>query len=217
VHPPVGDAVAGRWAPREAERYLMKLQSNAAWVRARLRVDAGDPTERILAVQREEGADLVAMVQQSMGAVARFFLGSTTQNVLQKIPTPMLVARHGLTRTPVRLKRIAVLGSGGSDLRAAIDPLRRLALRLRAEVIVLRVGEDVDPAFRELEHLLPGVRSADLGRPSDPGEAVLERARSEEADLLALPFPRGARRDAAVEAALRNSPVPLLLLPNGKP
>lgn len=213
VHAPVGDAVAGRWIPRDAERYLVKLQSNAAWVRARLRVEAGDVVERVLAVQREEGADLVAMVPQAKSAVARFFLGSATKGVLRGTPAPMLVARQGLARTPVRLKRILVPVGGDPAHRAVVEPVRRLALRLRAEVVLLTVGGDPSPSPE------PGFRAIDLGKPADVAEAILERIRSEEADLVAMTLDRAKGNDAvsaAVEAVLRHSPAPLLIQPIGK-
>lgn len=216
VHASVGDAVSGRWVPRDAERYLMKLQSNAAWVRARLRVETGDVVERILAVQREEGADLIAMVPQAKSAVTRFFLGSAMKGVLRETPTPILVARQGLARTPVRLKRILVPVGGDPASRAVVEPVRRLALRLRAQVLLLKVGGDgdVDPTAAE-----PGFRTIDLGKPADVGEAILERVRSEEADLVAMTLDREKGSDAvskAVDAVLKHSPAPLLILPVGK-
>ena len=211
VQPSVGDAVAGRWVPRDAERYLMKLQSNAAWVRARLRVEAGDVVERILAVQREEGADLIAMVPQAKSAVARFFLGSATKGVLKGTPTPMLVARQGLARTPVRLKRILVPVDGDPGHRAVVEPVRRLALRLRAEVVLLRIGDAPAPAE-------PGFRTIDLGKVGDVEEAVLERIRSEQADLVAMTLDPERHDDVskAVAAILKHSPVPLLIQPTAK-
>ncbi len=53
----------------------------------------GDPADHILAAARDFGADLVVVGQQQQGNLARWFLGSLTSDLADKLGCSLLVGR----------------------------------------------------------------------------------------------------------------------------
>lgn len=56
------------------------------------RIEFGEPVERIGAVAREYGADLIVVGHRHRGALARWWGGSVGKNLLGHIPCDLLVA-----------------------------------------------------------------------------------------------------------------------------
>ena len=61
------------------------------------RFEIGDPAQRISAVAREIGADLVVVGHRRQGALARWFLGSVGKNLIDHLHCSLLVARTELS------------------------------------------------------------------------------------------------------------------------
>jgi nucleotide-binding universal stress UspA family protein len=59
-----------------------------------VRVESGDPGERICAVAAEVGADLVVMGSRHTGAIRRLISGSVSNEVTQRAPCPVLLTRN---------------------------------------------------------------------------------------------------------------------------
>ena len=57
------------------------------------RFEIGDPAQRISAVAKEIGADLVVVGHRRQGALARWFLGSVGKNLIDHLHCSLLVAR----------------------------------------------------------------------------------------------------------------------------
>jgi CBS domain-containing protein len=67
----------------------MRREVGAVTVTAR----EGSPADTILAVAREENADLIALATRGHGGVARLMLGSVATEVLQRADRPLLLQR----------------------------------------------------------------------------------------------------------------------------
>lgn len=58
-----------------------------------VRLETGQPTDRICSVAEEIGADLVVVGHHKQGAMARWLLGSVTASLSDKLKCSLLVAR----------------------------------------------------------------------------------------------------------------------------
>lgn len=72
------------------------------------RLEIGDPAQRISAVAREIGADLVVVGHRRQGALARWFLGSVGKNLIDRLDCSLLVAR-----TEISDEQFAALTASG--------------------------------------------------------------------------------------------------------
>jgi nucleotide-binding universal stress UspA family protein len=59
-----------------------------------IRVESGDPGERICAVAVEEGVDLVVVGSHDVGTLRRVLGGSVSNDVAHHAPCPVLLIRH---------------------------------------------------------------------------------------------------------------------------
>jgi nucleotide-binding universal stress UspA family protein len=55
-----------------------------------IRVEVGDPQDKIISVAREEGFDLIILGTHGQGAFESAFLGSVARDVIGKSPVPVL-------------------------------------------------------------------------------------------------------------------------------
>jgi nucleotide-binding universal stress UspA family protein len=89
---------------REAEEYLAPL---AAELRARgVHVDTvvrhGPPSDEILAVALEVGADLIGMTTHGRSGLGRLLFGSVAESVLRHAEVPVFIMRQTTARTAPR-------------------------------------------------------------------------------------------------------------------
>ena len=80
------DHVLAEWRIRET---LSELGPDVE-----IRVESGDPGERICAVAVEEGVDLVVVGSHDVGTLRRVLGGSVSNDVAQHAPCPVLLVRH---------------------------------------------------------------------------------------------------------------------------
>jgi nucleotide-binding universal stress UspA family protein len=57
------------------------------------KIDVGFPSEKILETIESEDIDLVVMANKGRGNIARFFLGSSAENVFRHSPVPVVSVR----------------------------------------------------------------------------------------------------------------------------
>ena len=95
-------------------------------------VRVGEPADVIL--DAAKGADLVVMGTHGLGGVRKWLLGSTTQRVLRRTPTPLLAipADDGRPADAKRVGRITSSVLAASDLSDASVHAMRWAVRLAA-------------------------------------------------------------------------------------
>jgi len=65
-------------------------------------VEKGEPVEEILKTARFHGADLIAMTTHGRSGISRLVTGSVTEQVLHRVPMPLLVVR---AEAPARARR----------------------------------------------------------------------------------------------------------------
>lgn len=76
---------------REVEQFLAK--ANAKPKRLNIRIEAGEPSDAILAAAREGGADLIVMGTHGRTGLSRLLIGSVAEAVLRRSTCPVLTLR----------------------------------------------------------------------------------------------------------------------------
>lgn len=93
LHWPVEDLA--REAQKALDEALAKLKEH--YPRAERALHSGNPTERILAVAKDRGIDLIVMGTHGRRGVRHVLLGSVAEKVVRRSPAPVLTvgARAG--------------------------------------------------------------------------------------------------------------------------
>ncbi len=160
----------------------------ASNVNAYLALREGRPAEQILRAARDSKADLIAISTHGRGGAVRLIAGSVAEEVLRGSQVPVLVTRPG---TLVHeWKRIVVALDGSERSEAILPEVVRLARKLGAEVVLLRVA---------MPAIVAGVGEAPITvPPEDPTpylKTIVKRLESE--GLKATPVAlEGAASDA---------------------
>lgn len=79
--------------PREARAQLARVHPTDPNVTADHRLLEGDPTEQILKVAVEVGADVIVMATHGTSGLTRLLLGSVAESVMRKAECPVLTVR----------------------------------------------------------------------------------------------------------------------------
>ncbi|MGH7315769.1 MAG: universal stress protein [Candidatus Rokuibacteriota bacterium] len=83
---------ARRWVEAALEDWVAKARAEGLSARSALR--AGAPHEEIVALARDERADLVVIGTHGRGGVSRALLGSVADRVVRLAPCPVLTVRE---------------------------------------------------------------------------------------------------------------------------
>ena len=204
---------------------------------------SGDPASKILSFARRYRPSLIAMSTHGRTGLKRWTRGSVAERVLRSSPFPLLLWNpfqpSGIGRGGgARFQKILV-PFDGSETSAEILPLvREFALLNDARVVLFHAqtlyptagdyaGIILPPSPKEMVKMfkpflrrLRGVRTSVRIVIGIPAEAVLEAARKEEADLIAMTTHgrSGLSRWAfgsVAEQILRHCPLPLLVQRTG--
>jgi nucleotide-binding universal stress UspA family protein len=202
-------------------------------VNAYLELRDGAPAEEIIRAAREKKADLIALSTHGRSGAMRLVAGSVAEEVLRRADVPVLVTRPS---TAIRESRRIVVALDGSDRSEAILPdVERLALKLDAEVHVIRVAQIVIAAgMGEVPVALPpedpmpylkgvvrrleaaGLKATAVAREGGAAEAILRYVEEASASLLCMATHgrSGLTRlmlGSVAEEVLRKAPCPVLL------
>ena len=124
-----------------AERYVKKPQGRAIKVESRILV--GNSAEEIVEYANKEDIDLIVMATHGRTGISRWALGSVANKVVRATKRPVGLIRAKGARPDVRQKGIlnkALVPLDGSKEGEAVIPyVEELALKLKAEVILLQV------------------------------------------------------------------------------
>jgi len=203
----------------EAVRYLEGYRRRIPGVSGQDLVRTGAPIDAILDVALMFNIDLIVMSTHARTGIARWFLGSVSDEVLRRSQLPVLLVPKGIRSRPERLRRILVPVTGAPESRVILSAVKPLAVRLRAEILLLEVVNPIHPG--------PGLE--DVGRDlaeagaiwrslrvfGDATEQILRHVKSRDADLIAMSAP--TRKGSYVfdrsvpEAVLARSVRPVLL------
>jgi nucleotide-binding universal stress UspA family protein len=214
---------------RAAEQ-LVRLRNRSGELLGRELVREGDAGRIIPEVAQEVRAHLIVMGTHARSAAARWMLGSVAAAVVKAGAAPVVLVRPGV-RPPRELRRILVALDGTAKSARVIDDVGPLALRSKAEVVLLRVEAVVnDPmpqfagdvakmvthdAGRGLQELADGLDERGVtgfqvvGR-GDPAKEIVRQAARLGADLVAMAS-RTPVVGSVAEAVLRGAAVPVLL------
>jgi nucleotide-binding universal stress UspA family protein len=104
-------------------------------------VEYGDPAETIIARAAAQPDALIAMATHGYSAAKRWLLGSVAEKVLQGAANHLLLVRpeKGEPVGKARLKTVVVALDGSGLAEAVLPIVSELALRLRLEVLLVRV------------------------------------------------------------------------------
>lgn len=140
------DAVGWLIHRTEAEEYLAGVVARLErqGVRARSAVIEGHVAEQILCFADREGVDLILLSSHGEKGVTEWSLGSTTEKVLARARTSVLIvpverSREHLDGEP-RLERVLVLLDGSPRAETVLPVLERLARERSAVLILLHVA-----------------------------------------------------------------------------
>jgi len=242
VVPPemVGAGVAARTARKTLPNVAYELGAGDLRVAAVVR-EAAAPSDAILEVVRERGADLVIMATHGRGGVARALHGSVAQRILAESPVPVLLLRPGGHRV-TRIQRLLVPVDGTPQAALALGLAVPFAKAMGAQITILQVvppraqfaaleGEVIELVWDEdaLAHAQQYVRGlaaplqragllvegrAVLGRPS---EAIVRTAAEVEADVIVMSTrartgPARAVLGSTADEVVRHADRPVLLV-----
>ena len=246
------DALGWEISRQEARAHLERLESQTVELLGRpvvVRLEQGNPAERILDLARELNVDLTVLGSCGERSWMSRNRGTTTQQVIAAARGSIFVAnRTSLDSSDVesmKPKRILVPLDGSLRTESVLPTAARIARTHDAELVLMHIVQDPvatavlsAAADLELAHVLAAhlegsakvyldglcsalaheaaVRSIVVRR-TNQGQAILEMARSERADLIIVSA-HGAGCDPAqsfgtiTEFLLSHSNLPLLTL-----
>lgn len=148
--PHTTDALDWEISRQEAMARLEQLKKEAASTSGRkigLRLEQGRPAERIVALSRELGADLVVLGSHDQSHHPSWDLGSTAQQVLAAARSSVLIAR-GSTEPPTfnRPTRILVPLDGSLRAESVLPTVGSIASAHRARLKLIHVVAEPTPS-----------------------------------------------------------------------
>ena len=162
----------------------------------------GDPATRILEDAAIYKPSLIAMATHGRSGADRWFRGSVAERVLRRSPFPVFLVNPRSSTHGVAIKKILV-PVDGSEMSSQILPIVTAFARAHsAEVLLLHVIEGT-PALHPVDSLtrtpdearalvgdlarrLEGVRTRTLVEKGSPSVVILDTARHEQVDLVAM-------------------------------
>jgi len=101
-----------------------------------VRARSGDVENEIRSAISEEHASIVVMGTHGRGFVRRMFIGSVTQDLLRKIPVPVITVSHA--SHPTKFSRILFATDLAESFREEFEFVVNFARRMAAELVVFR-------------------------------------------------------------------------------
>lgn len=181
-------------ADRAAE--VLAASADAAretWPGVEVRAVRGEPAEAMVALSRDEGADLLVVGNKGMTGRVAFLLGSVPDLISHSAPCDLLIVRtssgDAADRAGMAYRRMLVATDGSSTSLQAVRLAHRLGERIGAMPVLFYAGhpKTADIVFAEVAHAyLPAgmlQRSSSRGEPAD---AICRMAQVEDYDLIVL-------------------------------
>jgi nucleotide-binding universal stress UspA family protein len=195
-------------------------QHSRRGVEPQLVVDQGNASDLILSFAQEHKVELIVMGTHGRRGFDRLVLGSTTDRVMRRACSPVLVvsnpAHNVMTTGPAgrhQLKRILYCTDFSVHSERALDYAISLAAEYDAELTLLHVAEDAPDLARtealvatrrqELDRLIPGGKRGNLKlktavRLGKPYEEIVRHAEQEQISLITMTARGGDALNLAV-------------------
>ena len=232
---------------KEASTVVDRVVSEAGerGVETKARITRGIPVQQINETARELKSDLVVMGTRGRTGLAHVLLGSTAEGVVRGAPCPVLTVRSvSKGSPPVGITRILVSVDFSDCSLEALEYTIQTARQFAASVTILHVIEpasygldftlshagDVRKTTNALEKRLgeftalfkeQGISARHVLQSGAPGNAILDGARTAEADLIVMGT-HGRRgfshlvSGSVAEAVLRQAACPVLTVKSPK-
>jgi nucleotide-binding universal stress UspA family protein len=196
------------------------LRFQEAGLRTRTLARQGDVAEEIIVAAGAGRPDMVVLGPRGRSRIKQFFLGSVSRQIIEDVPSPVLVARQPPTDTGPLPERVLVLADGDRPAAAVVDWLADSGLVAGSNVVLLGLlgqpegieHEDPDLASRvydslrddagaSLEALATRIEDqvADIemeARTGHPFEATIDVAERVKPDLIVVARHRSRRGHA---------------------
>jgi nucleotide-binding universal stress UspA family protein len=248
VIPPVAPSAADFYV--DAKEIIANLNDQASDQMRRLRREASDAgIETTHSVQfgeiraeiaeavKKRRIDLVILGKQGVGRIERWFMGSTAEGLLRRLPVPMLIISERKKRTPIpsQIRRIAIATDFSKEALYAVSYGVALAQDAHAKVTLLHVRPKVHEGFvlgfekpvgevqAEFNHLVsdeirtPGrlTRRVESGVPY---KRILDFTTRARPDLLVIGVHGNSRMErvllgSTAERVIRGALCPVLVVP----
>lgn len=192
----------------ESKRDLQGLGVDAKTVM----VEGGDPVQQILGFAQTYHSPILVMGTHAVGGMERFLLGSTAEEVLRSVRSPVItVGPHvaAAKDSPCLQKILFATDLGGASL-ASIPFLIELQNLSRARLRVVHIADQSAPEQQELQRFDP-IRAA-LAHTDrveyitlhgkDVSHAVVDEAQEYSADLIVLGVRHAPERAAHLAAKI---------------
>jgi nucleotide-binding universal stress UspA family protein len=204
-------------------------------------VKCGDVRDELLGIVTDENVDLIVMGTHGRRNLERFFLGSTTETILRRVPVPILtVSERGTeqqTDLPfdVPFRRILYATDLPESNLPGLHYCADLARSLGAHLTLLHVMRPLEsPAFED-EAELHAIRMGELHKAIErehggdldvatevvrgtPHHEILKYAETINADLIVINLHSQGLLERALlgstaERVIRSAPIPVLAIP----
>lgn len=188
-------------AVEDARAYLAdlaeRLGSHLGEITAEVR--SGDAPDEIGRAAREGRYDVIVMTTAGRSRLLRWLVSDVTSDVIYQTTPPLIVVRptEDWKSVSTRIKRLVVGLDGSSTAEQVLPHVRALAAQFRSEVILVSVPEGSESEryplklAAYLERIaaplrLSGLSVRTLIEGATPGQALLDIAEREKADLLMM-------------------------------
>ncbi len=202
-------------AQDDARAYLNRIACplHAEGIKVKTALEVGIPADCILDYAQTMQMDLIAMATHGRSGVGRWVYGSVADRVLRAAACPVLLTRAGASaERAAAFSRILVPLDGSPLSESALPHARALATAFDAEIILLRVLSTAAGVYT-LPEMLPvlaadtyrneqetleylkrweaslkdqGLRVRTLSAKAPVAEAILDVARAEQVNLIAM-------------------------------
>ena len=193
---------------------------------ARERVAFGPPVQMLIALAREENAELVVVGSRGLGPLAAALMSSVSRALTRDAPCPVVVVSPGVSRdepVPSRDRGAIVCGVDATELSARSATFAAaMAERLGCRLVLVHASDstaDVRDVARQVGAVTDGSPPIRMAG-GDPADALAAVARSEEARLLVvgsrgLGSLRAAVAGSVSAAVMRTAECPVAIVPEG--
>ena len=158
------EKLAFEGARKSLEEFIPQEYRNLVSIHPIVRV--GDVREELLRIIHDEKIDLVVMGSHGRRNIERFFLGSTTEHILRKVPVPVLTVSRILpgheihSPGPVPIRRIVYAADLSENAEIGLWYSAELARTFGAELDIVHVIDPLETGQWGTE--LPGALPFDL-------------------------------------------------------
>ncbi len=211
---------------------------------ASIKVEEGEPADKIVSVANEENCNLILMGSHGGGVIKDVFLGSTTHDVIRKSNIPVLIEKYEELETkdlkPIvenKFEDILLPVDFSDSTTKLLDVMKKISTPSEKTTIVSiiessnsmeKLKEKKNEVRTKLEEIKRELAANNMNcncnievRNGDAAQNIIEIAEEKESNLIII-SDRGQNSlkdlliGSTAEQIARKSPIPVLLVPSNK-